>query len=37
VIVGGSTTDCTERKSIFLTFCTCRFGIKWPDNHGLYG
>ena len=30
-------TDCTERRNAFLTFCKCRFGIKWPDNHGLYG
>ena len=35
--LGGSTTDWSESKGRFLSFFTCRFGIKWPDNHGLYG
>ena len=35
--LGGSTTDLSESKGRFLSFCTCRFGIKWSDNHGLYG
>jgi N-terminal domain of anti-restriction factor ArdC len=26
-----------DKKSFFLTVYTCRFGIKWTDNRGMYG